>query len=177
MNQPEPHDSLIRDLQDQRVEAPADLVDNVLAALPPDARSSWSRRWASWWPDPRAWAPPLAVGATLALLLVLAGSFLALHRRLGGEIEVHFVLHAPEANRVELLGDFTGWQRDKLVLEGPDATGHWSASLRLPEGQHEYMFLVDGNEWRTDPNAMFHRPDGYGRENAVIEVQGLDLGS
>lgn len=159
----------------QRVEAPTGLTDRVLAALPPRPDPTWADRVRVLRPDPRRWAFPAAAGAAAAALVLVAGMWW-LQQRHSEHITVQFVLHAPEAARVELLGSFTGWRQDTLVLHGPDATGHWSASLQLPPGQHEYMFLVDGREWRTDPTAMFHRPDGFGRENAVIEVPDQGLG-
>jgi hypothetical protein len=161
------------ELRAQRVEAPAGLSDRVLAALPPGPEGTWADRLWGWWPDPRPWALPVGMAAAV---LALAGGAWWMRQGAGEQITVQFVLHAPEAAQVELLGSFTGWGQDKLVLQGPDATGHWSASLQLPPGQYEYMFLVDGQEWRTDPAAMYHRPDGFGRENAVLEVTGPDLG-
>ena len=83
---------------------------------------------------------------------------------------VHFQIHAPGAQRVELVGDFNNWTPGAIRLHGPDASGHWTADVELPEGRYEYQFLVNGKTWVTDPNAATHRPDGFGRENAVMDV-------
>jgi len=83
---------------------------------------------------------------------------------------VTFELHAPSANRVELLGSFNEWRRGQIVLAGPDASGYWTAELELPAGRHEYIFLVDGRQLVTDPTAETVRADGFGNRNAVIEV-------
>jgi hypothetical protein len=40
--------------------------------------------------------------------------------------------------------------------------------VELPEGRHEYIFLVDGERWVADPNGMTQRPDGFGRVNTLI---------
>ncbi len=85
-------------------------------------------------------------------------------------VTVHFELHAPGAEQVELLGDFNSWKTGDIVLAGPDASGHWTAAVQLPEGRHEYIFLVDGERWIADPKASTIRPDGFGHVNAVIQV-------
>jgi 1,4-alpha-glucan branching enzyme len=86
------------------------------------------------------------------------------------QVSFHFELHAPDASRVELLGTFNDWQAGQIVLRGPDASGHWEASVDLPAGRHEYVFLVDGKEWIADPEVGLSRPDGFGRENTVITI-------
>jgi 1,4-alpha-glucan branching enzyme len=83
---------------------------------------------------------------------------------------VAFELHAPDARSVELVGSFNGWAVGEFRLDGPDATGHWSITVPLPEGRHEYQFLIDGKRWIADPKATIRRPDGFGRSNAVLEI-------
>lgn len=90
------------------------------------------------------------------------------------QVTFHFELHAPAADRVELLGTFNEWKSGDIVLNGPDASGHWTAEVALPEGRHEYIFLVDGERWIADPRAATHRPDGFGRVNTVIKVYDED---
>ena len=43
----------------------------------------------------------------------------------------------------------------------------------LPAGQHEYMFVVDGERWVADPLAGRYVDDGFGagRQNAVLIVR------
>jgi len=47
----------------------------------------------------------------------------------------------------------------------------WRATIVLPVGQHEYMFVVDGERWVADPNAGRYVDDDFGRENAVLIVR------
>jgi hypothetical protein len=42
--------------------------------------------------------------------------------------------------------------------------------LALPPGDYEYMFVVDDGQWVTDPLAVETRDDGFGGQNAVLEV-------
>jgi 1,4-alpha-glucan branching enzyme len=108
--------------------------------------------------------PPLAAAAS-ALVLLRAPVF-----RPGGLEAAVFVFHAPEATRVELVGDFTDWRRERIPMKGPDADGYWSARVRLPAGRYEYQFLVEGERWVTDPLAVSRRPDGFGLQNAVVNL-------
>lgn len=167
-------DALSR-LADCRAKAPAELTDRILAALPeaPPARRAAVTRGFGWlrpaWPGRRTWLAPALAGALAAFVLAVLVT-----PRLGGprpdRTAVHFEVHAPGAHRVELVGTFNDWTPGTVVLDGPDATGHWSATVELPAGRYEYLFLVDGTRWVTDPTAPAHRPDGFGRRNALIEL-------
>ena len=76
---------------------------------------------------------------------------------------------APNATSVLLVGDFTEWQQKALVMEkGPD--GMWTSSLKLPQGKHSYLFIVDG-QWICDPQARENVWNQHGTQNSVIEVR------
>lgn len=149
--------------------APPDFARRVMAALPhePDPLLRHSLR--PLWPERSRWFLPALAGAAAMLLL---STFLAQRppRALDSSVRVHFEIHAPDAQSVELVGTFTDWQIGQLQLTGPDASGHWTAEVELPAGRHEYGFLVDGQQWLADPRAEIRRGDGFGRENAVIEL-------
>lgn len=144
-----------------RPSVPADLTRRVMDRLP--ARPPWRRRRLR---RALTWVlPPLAAAAAAALVLLRAPDF-----RPGDLEEAVFVFHAPEATRVELVGDFTAWRHERIPMRGPDADGYWSARVRLPAGRYEYQFLVEGERWVTDPLAVSHRPDGFGYQNAVVNL-------
>ena len=67
-------------------------------------------------------------------------------------VQVRFVLVAKGAKKVAIVGDFNGWNAEGTVLENADGQGTFVATVPLPRGAHEYMFLVDG-QWVTDPAA------------------------
>ncbi len=120
----------------------------------------------------RHWMMPAAAGAAAAVLVMLGlrtlpGSSTAPRAEAA---VVQFVFHAPGAKQVELVGDFTDWQTGRILLEGPDDAGRWTTRIALPEGRHEYLFLVDGRSWQTDPLAQVRRPDGFGNLNAVMNL-------
>jgi hypothetical protein len=156
---------LIERLESHRTKAPEGFAGQVMDALPAFRK----KRARGIWPSAGQWiAPSLAgVAATLLILFVL-GHFQPVETKT--QVGFHFELHAPGADRVELLGTFNNWKMGDIVLDGPDASGHWTATVELPQGRHEYIFLVDGERWVADPKGMTHRPDGFGRVNTVIKV-------
>ena len=84
-----------------------------------------------------------------------------------------FVGHFPGARSVEVVGSFNNWSRGLLHLRDENHDGIWHAAAVLPAGQHEYMFVVDGERWVTDPLAGRFVDDGFGggRENSVLIVR------
>ena len=169
MNMPAPERDPLEALRQLRQTAPADFAKRVMAALPhePDLPLSASLRHL--WPERHRWFLPALAGAAAMLLL---STFLGPRppKALENQVSVHFEIHAPDAQSVELVGTFTDWQVGQLQLAGPDASGHWTAEVDLPAGRYEYGFLVDGQQWVADPRAEIRRQDGFGRENAVIEL-------
>jgi hypothetical protein len=152
-----------------RVRAPAELTANIMAALPATRRLSFREWLEEFLPQRRQWAVPALAGA-FAMLLAMLGAWHLAPPTHAQQVLVHFQIHAPGAQRVELVGDFNNWTPGAIRLQGPDASGHWTANVELPEGRYEYQFLVNGRMWVTDPNAAAYRPDGFGRENAVVDV-------
>lgn len=155
-------------LEKARVRAPVSLTRRILTALPVSRRSF--REWVAEILSQRpAWVVPSFAGAMAMLLLMLGIRFLTPSAQ-PERIRVQFQISAPGAQRVDLLGDFNRWTPGAIRLRGPNASGLWTADVELPEGRYEYQFLVDGKVWVTDPNAATHRPDGFGHENAVLDV-------
>ena len=51
-----------------------------------------------------------------------------------------------------------------------DSAGTWKKIKMLPEGTHEYKFLVDG-DWTLDPECHDTTPNTFGTKNSIIQVQ------
>jgi 1,4-alpha-glucan branching enzyme len=64
---------------------------------------------------------------------------------------INLFCHAPGATRVSLIGDFNRWRSNANPM-GKMLDGSRMASLGLPHGHHQYLFLVDDNP-ALDPNA------------------------
>ena len=84
-----------------------------------------------------------------------------------------FVGHFPGARSVEVVGSFNDWSRGVLHLNDDDGDGIWHANAVLPAGQHEYMFVVDGERWVPDPLAGRYVDDGFGagQQNSLLIVR------
>lgn len=84
---------------------------------------------------------------------------------------VEFVWAGDEAGlrKVDLVGEFNRWNRRAHPLKKRD-DGTWSVRAALLPGRYAYKFVLNDERWVTDPAAFEQEPDGYGQENAVIEV-------
>lgn len=81
---------------------------------------------------------------------------------------VHFRLRRPSANAVAVAGDFNGWsQTAHPMLRKGD---FWSSVVALPPGDYVFMYVVNGMDWVTPPNATTVVPDGFGALNGKITV-------
>ena len=85
---------------------------------------------------------------------------------------VEFVLIAPGASHVSLVGDFNAWSTTATPLRATEHTGVWSVTVPLPAGRHEYAFIVDGERWLPDPNAPRAQQSDFGPPNSVVTVTG-----
>ena len=85
------------------------------------------------------------------------------------ELKEHrFLVWAPNAGRVSVVGDFNGWDQDAAVMEKLDG-GVWAAFVpNVRQGQC-YKYCVDGADGRrilkADPFAAFSQ---HGSETASL---------
>jgi Glycogen recognition site of AMP-activated protein kinase len=82
---------------------------------------------------------------------------------------VRLVLLQPGARSVSVAGDFNGWDPAQTKLERSDG-GVWTATIPLKPGRYQYMFVIDGKQWIADPLAAEEATDGFGAQNAVLDV-------
>jgi hypothetical protein len=88
-----------------------------------------------------------------------------------GPLTLVRLIHVPEGEapaRVAVAGTFNDWSTVVNPLRRED--GVWTTVLLLPPGTYEYMFVEDDERWVTDRFAVGTRDDGFGRENAVLDV-------
>jgi anti-sigma factor RsiW len=81
---------------------------------------------------------------------------------------VRLTFAAPAARHVTVAGDFNKWRTDSHVMKREN--GAWTIDLPLKPGVYTYMFIVDNEQWVTDPRAETYRDDGFGNQNAVMRV-------
>lgn len=87
-------------------------------------------------------------------------------------VPVQFVLVAPSAQTVALVGDFNGWDPGAAPLVR-DRAGIWSSTVTLPPGRHAYAFIVDDSVWTPDPRVPRSDDADFGRPNSVVVVGGI----
>lgn len=85
---------------------------------------------------------------------------------------VQFVLVAPGASMVSLVGDFNDWDAAATPMTPAPGDGVWSITVPLEPGRYQYAFLVDGATWLRDPRAPPALEDDFGRPNSVLTVVG-----
>jgi hypothetical protein len=143
-------------------------------ARPPVARVPW---WRRQWTVRLTPLRGLALSGGMAALLFVA----LLAGRQSGQSSpaapseasansLQFVLVAPEASTVALVGDFNDWSDSATPLVRAEG-GVWTVTVPLPPGRYRYSFVVDGRVWRNDPQASAVE-DEFGRPNSVVTVGG-----
>src|SRR5256885_954885 len=134
---------------------------------------------------------PLVSGVAAALLFAVAlsvghaiGVFRAAHvsgnkpevttgtnARSGGRRAVQFVLVAPSARKVQVVGDFNDWDASHEEYRAQHRGGGvWSVTAAIPEGHHRYSFVVDDSLWVADPTAARALDDDFGMPNSALIV-------
>ncbi|MGH7466365.1 MAG: isoamylase early set domain-containing protein [Longimicrobiales bacterium] len=170
-----------------REHAPAWLENRTMVSLPTRPHGPLPTRLVTWLLEPRRIRiRPLPLGLAGAFVLVFAlvlpsetmlrgvsnspAGLTVVPVSSGSPVYVQFVLAAPDARSVAVYGDFNNWQTGGVALRDLDGDGVWTGMVPLRPGLHKYMFLVDGEEWVTDPRAERYLDDGFGGRNAVIAV-------
>ena len=64
---------------------------------------------------------------------------------------VLFILPAPNARVVSLVGSFSEWE--PVPLTDNDGDGIWTTQIPLSPGRYEYAFIIDGRWFGQDPSA------------------------
>jgi len=83
---------------------------------------------------------------------------------------IRFMYTDSQADSVAVAGDFSQWNPIPLAPRDVDGETVWTGLVPVPRGEHEYQFLINGDRWVADPLAPVTRDDGFGAENAVLNV-------
>ncbi len=70
---------------------------------------------------------------------------------------------------VHLAGSFNGWSAAAWPMMDAGG-GAWTLEREIPNGTHQYKFVIDGSEWVLDPTNPDRADDGFGGQNSVITV-------
>lgn len=173
-----------------RIVPSAAFLSRVKAQMAPQAPGLWARlRAAVTVPRTLEWNLAGAMAAACVVLVAVAGVIRLAPERIvevpvaappaqtasfssmiEPKVFVRLVLLQPSAQSVSVAGDFNGWNPEKTKLERTDG-GMWTVTLPLKPGRYEYMFVIDGKQWIADPLAAEEATDGFGAQNAVLDVE------
>jgi len=126
------------------------------------------------------WRPRVAWTAALAAIFTLG--YFSAHVRPGPAVgpvattvqaaasprlvRLVYVPDDPGVRDVAVAGTFNAWGATPMQRNG----NVFVAQMLLPPDVYEYMFVVNGEDWVTDPLAQVTSDDGFGRENAVLDL-------
>jgi len=89
----------------------------------------------------------------------------------GSTAKVTFELREPEAEAVNVAGDFNGWSVSQTPL-AKRKDGRFSATLTLPAGkEYRYRFVLDGERWTNDSDADRYEPNDHGSEDGILDLR------
>lgn len=79
-----------------------------------------------------------------------------------------FTLEAPDANCVQIAGDFNSWEPAGNEMEF--SNGVWRAIISLAPGKYRYRYVVDG-DWKADPLNPEIESSPFGDYDSVIDLE------
>ncbi len=152
-------------------------VMREITALPAPGRGTWLGEVWRWLRRPhQVTLTPLGALATAAALgVVVLLSWMS--SRSPAPLQAasrtfQFVLVAPRATRVSLVGDFNDWDPTRTPMDRTGSEALWTAVVPLAPGRYHYAFFVDGSRWLADPSAPVARDEDYGAPSSVVTVGG-----
>lgn len=80
-----------------------------------------------------------------------------------------FMLHAPKAGSVYVLGDFNGWKKSEANRLVKLENGSWSTHFSLKNGRYRYKYLVD-DRWIHDPDNLDMETNVFGTQDSIISI-------
>jgi len=186
--------SALNSISIQPTSAPADFTQNLMAKISREEiqiQSSWLDRIKkrivipglsfpfSFLSFPRKWESIFSfrlAGAAAAAALIVFFAFTFIFNApdtlsiCSAEVQFSLRINDNKAHTVAIAGDFNGWSPQANILEDSDEDGIWTGTLKLEPGRYEYMFVLDGEKWFPDPNALRYVKDGFGNKNAILEI-------
>lgn len=84
---------------------------------------------------------------------------------------VRFSVAVLAARSVAVVGSFNGWSPTAHPMASAGSNGLWSVVVPLPEGEHAFMYVIDGATWMVPPLAEDFVTDGFGATNGLVVVR------
>lgn len=80
-----------------------------------------------------------------------------------------FQILLPMAKKISVVGDFNDWSPAANPMK-KDKKGFWRAEIDLSEGEHQFYYLINGNERRNDAECA-SVPNNLGSGNSILQVR------
>ena len=114
----------------------------------------------------------IGLAAAAALFFIGVGfgarAFVPAHH---GVVSVLFILDAPAAKTVSLVGDFNKWNPAVHVLKRAEPGQPWEVRVDLQRGKmYVYDFVIDGKHWVPDPTVETKVEDGFGGSGSLLRL-------
>ncbi len=157
--------------------APGTFTQNIMSKIfqkEMQVQTSWMDRIKKQVSIPQLSFPLISAVAAATLIVFLAFTFVFntpdTSPICSAEVQFSLKINDNKAHTVAIAGDFNGWSPQANLLEDPEGDGIWTGILKLEPGRYEYMFVLDGEKWFPDPNALRYVKDGFGNRNAILEI-------
>ncbi|MCL4476993.1 MAG: isoamylase early set domain-containing protein [Nitrospirae bacterium] len=167
----------------ERLSVPPSFTSKVMGKLPVRKSSYREKVWDFFFKDRvLRWNMVTAAATVCLVIIVFTGVFqfqkkhsLISHTNIseGSTVTVKFNIYVPDAKEVAIAGDFNKWKVDGKNMMKKQDNGIWTIEIPLKPGAYNYMFVMDGKVWLSDPNAESYQDDGFGYKNSVLKVTKL----
>lgn len=147
----------------------AEMVHRVPQVEAVEEKGPWRGFMFPWLRPAALFATGLALGAALLLVRPSFDTVPGVSTVSNLETPYRFIIYRPDASQAELVGTFTGWQPVPMKKIG--ASGYWSLTLNLGEGEYQYSYLVEGGQQIADPTVQERVKDDFGGENSIITIK------
>lgn len=84
-------------------------------------------------------------------------------------VSVTFSVRADKGKAIYLAGDFNDWNPKGKKMTYKARKGAYEATVKLPRGEHQYKFIIDG-VWCTDPENIHAVANDQGSFNSLIDA-------
>ena len=118
---------------------------------------------------------PLGVAFAASLLILVALYFTQTQppqtdfQPLPASHQHRFVIYQSGVKQIEIAGSFTNWQR--IPLQPAGSTGYWEITLEIPQGEHAFSYILDGDKILADPTIPIKEEDDFGTINSILVVE------
>ncbi len=56
-------------------------------------------------------------------------------------------------------------------MQPAGSTGYWEITLEIPQGEHAFSYILDGDKILADPTISVREEDDFGTINSILVVE------